>query len=78
MLQPATWFSPGQVVGPQAPGQAVDGALPYDNFKLDKNKPESIKHGSGHLRFPLKQVRACYTPRFGFRFCDSCTFAGRC
>lgn len=52
---PATWFSPGQVVGPQAPGQAVDGALPYDNFKLDKNKPESIKHGSGHLRFPLKQ-----------------------
>jgi len=55
---PATWFSPGQFVGPQAPGQDAGMELPYDNFKLDKNKPEAIKKDSGHLRFPLLQEMA--------------------
>ena len=56
--QPATWFSPGQFVGPQAPGQMPDMELPYDNFNLVKNKPEAIKQHSGHLRFPLLQACA--------------------
>jgi len=54
----AEWLAPGQVFGPQNPGQKPPVPLPYTNqgANLGKNKPEHIKKDSGHLMYPLQQV----------------------
>ena len=58
MQDVAEWMAPGQVFGPQNPGQSTPVPLPYTNQggNLGKNKPEGIKKDSGHLMYPLQQV----------------------
>ena len=61
----AEWLAPGQVFGPQNPGQKPPVPLPYINLgaNLGKNKPEHIKKNSGHLMYPLQQVASRHLRR---------------
>ena len=58
----AEWFTPGQTIGPQNPGQQSPVPLPYTNEggNLGKNHPEAVKKGSAHLMYPLQQVLRPY------------------